>query len=107
LCRAANERYLEVLVVVGEPKASHVILDPVSRAVETPRRHPALCPISPEDSRPLQVILRGEFQLQADRNEDLQRHFDPAALSDAHLRRQLSSRVTSQLALLCAHGLIY
>ena len=51
LSRAANERYWEALAVVGELKASHRILDPVSRAVETPRRFRAQRPISPEDSR--------------------------------------------------------
>jgi len=107
LSRAANERYLEALAVVGEPKASHRILDPVSRAVETPRRFRALRPISPEDSRLFQIILRGEFHLQGVRNQDLQRHLEPAALSDSHQRRQLSGRITRQLALLRAHGLIY
>jgi len=107
LSRAANERYLEALAVVGEPKASHRILDPVSRAVETPRRFRALRPISPEDSRLFQIILRGEFHLQGVRNQDLQRHLEPAALADSHQRRQLSGRITRQLALLRAHGLIY
>src|SRR5207244_4957747 len=37
IARAANERYLQALAVVGEPKPSHRILDPVSQPVQQQR----------------------------------------------------------------------
>ena len=33
ICRAANERYLEALAVVGEPKVAHKLLGPVSHRI--------------------------------------------------------------------------
>lgn len=108
LGRAANERYLQALAVVGEPRPSHRILDPVSRPVETPqRRYRALRPISPEDSRLFAVIQRGEFNLQGVRNQDLRQHLYPEIGDDPVQRRFVAARLTRQLRLLQAHGLIY
>lgn len=107
LSAAANARYLEALAVVGEPNPSHRILDPVSRPVKTPRRFRALRPISPEDSRLFRVLLRGEFQLQGLRNEDLRQHLYPEPQTDPLERRCLTARITRHLRLLQAHGLIY
>ncbi len=107
LSRAANARYLEGLAVVGEPRPSHRILDPVSRPLKQPRPYRALRPISPEDSRWFAVLLRGEFRLQGVRNRDLRQELAPEAGSDPARRHQVAARITRQLRLLCAHALIY
>ena len=107
LSRAANARYLEALAVVGDSRPSHRLLDPVSRPLKEPRPYRALRPISPEDSRWFAVLLRGEFQLQGIRNQDLRQDLMPEAESDRTQRRKAAARVTRQLRLLCAHGLIY
>lgn len=107
LSRAANARYLEALAVVGDSRPSHGLLDPVSRPLKQPRPYRALRPISPEDSRWFAVLLRGEFQLQGVRNRDLRQNLVPEAESNPARRPQAAARVTRQLRLLRAHGLIY
>jgi hypothetical protein len=107
LSRAANARYLQALAVVGEERWAHRILDPVSQPLKGPRTYRALRPISPEDSRWFAVLLRGQFQLQGVRNQDLRQDLMPEAESDPLRRPKAAARVTRQLRLLCAHGLIY
>ena len=105
IARAANERYLQALAVVGEPKPSHRILDPVSEPVEQKRRRfRALQPISPREGRLFEVICQGRFLLNGFRNKDL-RH---ALLPPDHVDLRSSAlRIGRQLQLLCAHGLIF
>jgi hypothetical protein len=63
--RAANERYLEALAIVGDPSPSHRLLDPISKQVIVDgRTFRPLRPIAPEDSEIFRHILRGEFALQ-------------------------------------------
>jgi hypothetical protein len=108
LSRAANERYLEALAVVGDSTPSHRILDPVSQRVETPQRSfRALRPVSPQDSRMFAVFLRGEFTLQGVRNQDLRHHLYPHHAPNHARRRALAGHVTRLLLLFRAHGLIY
>jgi len=45
--------------------------------------------------------------LQGLRNQDLRQHWMPQAESDGAQRRKAAARVTRQLRLLRAHGLIY
>jgi hypothetical protein len=105
IARAANERYLQALAVVGEPKPSHRILDPVSQPVQqTGRRFRALQPISPRESRLFEVICQGRFLLNGFRNKDLRQSLPPA--EDVELRRY-ALRLGRQLQLLRAHGLIF
>lgn len=108
ISRAANERYLEALAVVGETRPAHQLLDPVARRVESDgRSYRPLRPISPDDSRLFRVILRGEFQLQGVRNDDVCKHLYPDEQTDPMRRRRATARVTRHLLLLRAHGLIY
>lgn len=105
IARAANERYLQALAVVGEPKPSHRILDPVSQPVQQPhRRFRALQPISPRESRLFEVICQGRFLLNGFRNKDLCQSLLPADHLD---RRRSALRIARQLQLLRAHGLIF
>jgi len=108
ISRAANERYLEALAVVGEPSVTHRVLDPVSRRVmKDGRPYRPLRPITMEDSRLFQVVLRGEFAIRGFENQDLRRYlFSAADQADPVRRRPISGRVTRWLRLLRAHGLI-
>ena len=106
--RAANERYLEALAVVGEPTPSHQLLDKVSNRVERQgRKFRALRPVSPEDSRVFSTMMRGEFLIQGIRNRDLRQRLYPQANCDPHQRRKDSARITRHLELLKSHNLIY
>jgi hypothetical protein len=108
LSRAANERYLEALAVVGEPTPSHQLLDPVSRRQTVDgRKYRALKPISQEDSRVFRAVLKGEFLIQGFRNRDLREYLEPNSEGESMSRRKASARVSRLLRLLRAHGLIY
>jgi hypothetical protein len=105
IARAANERYLEALAVVGEPTPSHRLLDPVSRPVQQHgRRYRALQPVSPQDSKLFEVICAGQFLLHGFRNKDLRDRLSLPGESEDH---RLTLRITRKLQLLRAHGLIF
>jgi hypothetical protein len=105
ISRAANERYLEALAVVGEPKPSHRILDPVSRPVQNKgHRYRALQPISPQDSQLFELLCQGRFLLNGFRNKDLRPHLPGPPNAN---QRQASARISRKLQLLRAHGLIF
>lgn len=108
LSRAANSRYFDALAVVGESRPSHQLLDPVSKRVEADgRKYRPLYPITPQESAIYRALLRGEYQLQGIRNEDLRKHLFDNDQLDKIQRRKLASRVTRLLRLLRAHKLIY
>jgi len=108
LSRAANERYLEALAVVGQPSLTHQVLDPVSRRlIRDGRPYRPLRPITPEDSKLFGIVLRGEFAIRGFENRDLRRYLGSRLdETNAVRRRRLSGRVTRWLRLLRAHGLI-
>lgn len=108
ISRAANGRYLEALAVVGLPTASYQLLDQVSDRVRVKeRKYRALHPITAPESEVFQVVLRGEHQLQGVRNQDLRKHLYPEQEKDEESRHRSSARVSRQLGLLKAHGLVY
>lgn len=105
IARAANERYLQALAVVGEPKPAHRILDPVSQPIQQQRRRfRALQPINPRDSRLFEVISQGRFLLNGFRTKDLCQALPPPQEWDL---RRYSLRLGRHLQLLRAHGLIF
>ncbi len=105
--RAANERYLEALGIVGTPSPTDRVLDPVStRKIRNGRPYRPLRPISPEDARLFRVVMRGDFLLQGFRNKDLRLHLFAEVESRTIPRRKASGRITRYLRLLRAHGLI-
>ena len=107
LSRAANERYLEALAVVGDPTPSHRLLDRVSnRIIRGRQKFRALRPISPEDSRLFKALLNGKFLIQGVRNKDLRQMLWPTE-SDREQARKNASRITRSLTLLKSHNLIY
>jgi hypothetical protein len=69
------------------------------------RRHRALNPFSPADSALLTAVNRGEFVIGGLRNADLRAVLYPIPPSNL-TARQLACRVSRQLKLLRAHGLI-
>jgi hypothetical protein len=107
LCRAANERYLEALAVVGWPAPTHRLLDPVSRrVVREGRPYRALRPLTREETDLFRVILRGEHFIQGFRNRDVRRILAPSDEGNSALRRKASARTSRMLRLLRAHHLI-
>ena len=104
--RAASDRHLGALASVhhAEPLAEAVasVCQPVTRKG---RRHRALNPFSPADATLLTAVNRGEFALGGLRNRDVRAQLYPTTPADLTVR-QLASRVSRQLSLLRAHGLI-
>jgi hypothetical protein len=108
ISRAANERYLQALAVVGEPTPSHKLLDRVSTRVKRQQKtFRALRPISPEDSKVFSIILRGDYLLQGIRNKDLRQRLYPQPDNDAAQLQKNSGRTTRYLRLLQSHQLLY
>ena len=104
--RAANQRYLEALSVVGLTVPSHRLLDPVSRPVVIgDRRYRRLEPIAPNDCSLFAEILRGEYAIDGFRNREL---FEHARQRHPKLRpRAVAAWITRRLRLSRAHGLIF
>ena len=106
LGRAATQRYLEALSVVGDPTPSHRLLDPVSqRVTRNGHTYRALRPISPDDTPLLRTVVRGEFCIDGFTNRDLRRRLY-GDVRDPTEQRRCANRITRQLRLLRAHHLI-
>jgi hypothetical protein len=106
LMQAWGDRHLGALAAVhhGEPlvESAAGVCQPV---VRKGRRHRALNPFSPVDSALLAAVNRGEFVIGGLRNADVRALLYPT-IPDGMTARQVASRVSRQLALLRAHGLI-
>ena len=106
LSQAANERYLSALAAVDTP----VRLADLAAKHSTPRRWRGtrvrcLNLLAPQDAELLEAVGRGEFMIKGFRNADLRQILDPNAPTKDEIRRS-SGRVTRQLRLLQAHGII-
>jgi hypothetical protein len=107
ISRAANERYLEALAVVGVPCPAHELLDAVSRPVTKEKRpYRALRPVSPAEAAVFEAVLQGRFHLKGFTNRDLRNLLAPSPVSDPQEGRRTSGRTTRLLRLLRAHRLI-
>lgn len=106
--QSANERYLEALASVDD---SATLEERVSRiTVATTwkgKRVRALQPFAPGDMALLEAVSRGEFTLNGWRNRDLRRvlYGEEEGVAPEEVRRR-AGKVTRQLRLLRAHGLI-
>ena len=105
--QAANERYLDALagVTASQP------LGELTKALCQPtqlngKRVRALQPWAPGDAQLLAAIHRPEFALNGFRNRDLRAVLYPAAIASPEDVRRQSAKITRQLRLLRAHGLI-
>lgn len=107
IARAANERYLEALAVIGEVSPIKQVLDPVSKSkTQNGRRYRPLRPVSPEEAAVFEVLRQGEFLLQGFRNKDLRARLFPQTSATETDRRKASGRITRLLRLLRAHRLV-
>ncbi|MEK7837415.1 MAG: hypothetical protein AAB328_05460 [candidate division NC10 bacterium] len=108
LSQRANERYLDALSVVDDSTPLHRLLDQVSQPThDHGRRVRALRIGDPHDLALLQAVSRGEFATAGFRNRDLRCLLHPTtnAASAADVRR-LAAKITRQLRLLRAHGVV-
>lgn len=106
LSHAANERYLKKLAAADSDKTLGELTVRLCQPVEWQgRRARGLSPLSPDDTKLLQAVSRGEFSISGFRNRDLRvlLYGEPADAAEA---RRASGRVTRQLRLLRAHGLV-
>lgn len=107
ISRAANQRYLEALAVVGEPAPTKEVLDPLSRrVVKEGRTYRPLRPIEAEEAKLFQAVLRGEHMLNGFRNRDIRELMAPGLKCGMDQGRAITGRITRLLGLLRAHGLI-
>jgi hypothetical protein len=104
---AANGRYLAALAQIENPAAAHRLLERACEpVVYRGRRRRGLNPLRQNDRTLLKAVLRGEHCIHGLRNRDLAAALGwPTPRDPDHARRQ-SARVTRQLHLLHAHGLI-
>lgn len=105
ISRAANERYLLSLAAVEEKTPLKKLTAPLCRAkVRAGRRHRAINPWSPQDGALLEAINRGEWNIRGMRNRDLRKILYGKGTPEQE--RRWSARVSRQLALLRAHGIL-
>ena len=104
---AANKRYLDALADVEASEPLSKLTEAICRPTQwNGKRVRALQPWSPVDARLLAAVNRPEFTLQGFRNRDLRPLlFGPGQVSPEEARRQ-SAKITRQLRMLRAHGLI-
>lgn len=107
ISQSCNERYLEALATVeGDATLAETAAEVCRRTRWKGRPVRALQPLADEDAALLAAVNRGEFALQGFRNADVRELlFDPPA-SEADRRRQMA-KVTRQIRLLRAHGLVH
>ena len=104
----SNERYLDALSVVEDTSPCSSLFDSVARpVVDDGRRFRALRIGDANDLALLENIARGEFCTSGFRNRDLRLLLYPSSNKAAlEQQRRLSARVSRQLRLLRAHGII-
>ncbi len=104
---AANSRLAESLATVADTHTLGELLKPLGQPViaDGKRQARALNPLTGQDGTLLRALARGEFLLQGFRNRDVRTALY-GETPDASERRRQAARVTRQLALLRAHGVI-
>jgi hypothetical protein len=105
--QAANKRLLDNLAVIAEPTKIKDLVDPITKPTQLGgRRVRGIQPWSSPDLELLSTIAHGDFLLHGFRNRDLvSRLYDQPPAEDAERKRR-SARVSRQLRLLRAHGLV-
>jgi hypothetical protein len=104
----SNERYLDALSAVDDTTPCSHLFDSIARpVVDDSRRFRALRIGDANDLALLENIARGEFCTSGFRNRDLRLLLYPSSNKAAlEQQRRLSARVSRQLRLLRAHGII-
>lgn len=106
--QAANERYLDALSSVDDGATLAERLEPVTAPTTWKgKRVRGLRPFTAADMALLEGVSRGEFTLNGLRNRDLRQvlYGDESAIPAEEVRRR-AGRITRQLRLLRAHGLL-
>jgi hypothetical protein len=110
--QSANERYVAGLAAVEHDQPLQQLLEPLGRRVAEPggrggsgRRLRGLTPMVGKDAALLAVVGRSEFMVNGLRNRDLLAA-EGASPRTADERKRRSARVSRQLRLLRAHGLL-
>jgi hypothetical protein len=107
LSDAANRRYLDALADVHADEPLGKLVEAICRPAElNGQRVRALRPWSGEDGGLLAAVNRPEFTLQGFRNRDLRKLLFAAEEASADEARRQGAKITRQLRLLRAHGLI-
>jgi hypothetical protein len=103
----ATHRYLQALAQVDDSTRLEELIRPLERPTTWKgKRVRALHPFQGSDAALLEAVARGEFLLNGLRNRDLQGLLFPQVLNSVQERRRRSARVSRQIRLLRAHGLI-
>jgi hypothetical protein len=104
---AANQRYLDSLAAVAASEPLSKLTDAICQSTEwNGKRVRAIKPWSLQGAALLSAVNRPEFTLQGFRNRDLRTLlFGSQQVPAAEVRRQ-SAKITRQLRMLRAHGLI-
>jgi hypothetical protein len=111
--QACNERYGEALAAVSAPTPLREWAEPLCRRVPGPGKNGkarpvrGLNPLSSPDACLLEAVSRPEFVVNGLRNRDVAALLYGSSGTDAAQRRRASARVTRQLRLLRAHGLLH
>jgi len=107
LSQASNDRYLDALASIDTATPLGELVRKICAPTQwNSKRVRALRPWSQEDTALFQAVNRGEFAVNGFRNADLQVHlYDHPAQSPEEKKRR-SARITRQLRMLRAHGLI-
>ena len=107
VARASNARYLDGLAAVAVPTATAEQLDRVHRPARfRSRRRRALNVLSVAEQRLFFAVLQGDNRVNGFRNADVVRRLYATPSSSLPERRRRTARVSRQLQLLRAHGLI-
>lgn len=107
VCRAANERYLNALAVVGTERPAATVLDPVSRPVNGQgKRARGLRPVGPDDAALFAVVMDGRNLIDGLTNGSVQAAFFSKPTADETEHRRRSNWASRKLRLLRRHGLI-
>lgn len=104
---AANDRYLDALATVDSDKTVEDVLANVLRPAEIGRR--AVRPLKPwsePDRTLLRTVGRGEFVTNGFRSRDVAALLGEPVPTDPDQRRRFMAKISRQLRLLRAHGVV-
>jgi hypothetical protein len=107
ISQASNERYLDALAEVHATQSLGELTKTLCQPTElNGKRVRALQPWSPADARLLEAVSRPEFLLNGFRNKDLRPILYGSGEPSAEEQRRHSAKVSRQLRMLRAQGLI-
>jgi hypothetical protein len=110
--QAANERYAAASAALQDTTPLSTLAEPLCRRVPAPGKNPkrkvrAINPLASDDAALLTAVLDPKFTVNGLRNRDLVAMLWSSPAKNDTERRRRSARVTRQIRLLRAHGLIH